>query len=191
MDQATRRIVGLAVRAGVLGEPATCCLFNEILSRSGTLPKSLSTDNDALFRFHRWKTNLRLLEIHEIKSVPDVPLSHSFVERLIGSIHSARVPRSPALLDFPGPRAEARGLHALLQPGADASILGRDNASALVARSCRHPFNTVAKPLPRSLPAPRCSVTTNSHPTPRAKLSVAHPNRRCHISSGEYSLFEA
>jgi hypothetical protein len=30
--------------------------------------------------------NLRILEINEIKTVPHVPLSHSFVERLIGTI---------------------------------------------------------------------------------------------------------
>lgn len=35
---------------------------------------------------HRWKANLRILEIQEIKTVPNVPLSHPFVERLIGTI---------------------------------------------------------------------------------------------------------
>jgi len=34
----------------------------------------------------RWKANLRVLEIEEIKSLPHVPMSHPFVERLIGSI---------------------------------------------------------------------------------------------------------
>ena len=34
---------------------------------------------------HRWKANLRILEIDEIKTVPHVPLSHPFVERLIGT----------------------------------------------------------------------------------------------------------
>ena len=49
-------------------------------------PKHLSTDHDPLFRFHRWLANLRLLEIEEIKSVPYVPVSHPFIERLIGTI---------------------------------------------------------------------------------------------------------
>ena len=49
-------------------------------------PKHLSTDQDPLFRFHRWLANLRVLEIEEIKSVPYVPVSHLFVERLIGTI---------------------------------------------------------------------------------------------------------
>ena len=34
---------------------------------------------------HRWTANLRILEIDEIKTVPHVPRSHPFVERLIGT----------------------------------------------------------------------------------------------------------
>ncbi len=49
-------------------------------------PKYLSTDHDSLFTFHRWHANLRILEIDEIKTVPRVPVSHPFVERLIGSV---------------------------------------------------------------------------------------------------------
>jgi hypothetical protein len=49
-------------------------------------PKRLSTDCDPLFRFHRWLANLRVLEIEEIKSVAYTPVSHPFVERLIGTI---------------------------------------------------------------------------------------------------------
>jgi transposase InsO family protein len=44
------------------------------------------TDNDPLFRFHRWLANLHVIEIDEIKSVPYVPVSHPFVERLIGTV---------------------------------------------------------------------------------------------------------
>lgn len=47
---------------------------------------------DPLFQYHRWKANLRVLEIDEIKSLPHVPMSHPFVERLIGSVR-------PELLD--------------------------------------------------------------------------------------------
>jgi len=39
-----------------------------------------------LYRFHQWQANLRILEVKEIKTVPYVPLSHPFVERLIGTI---------------------------------------------------------------------------------------------------------
>ena len=35
---------------------------------------------------HRWKANLGILEVDEVKTVPHVPLSHPFVERLIGTM---------------------------------------------------------------------------------------------------------
>jgi Integrase core domain len=46
----------------------------------------LSTDHDPLYRFHQWLANLGVLEVTEIKTVPYVPLSHPFVERLIGTL---------------------------------------------------------------------------------------------------------
>src|SRR5207247_82423 len=46
----------------------------------------LSSDHDPLYRFHQWQANLRVLEVIEIKTVPGVPLSHPFVERLIGTL---------------------------------------------------------------------------------------------------------
>ena len=49
-------------------------------------PERLRSDNDPLFQYHRWKANLRVLDVEEIKSLPHVPMSHPFVERLIGSI---------------------------------------------------------------------------------------------------------
>jgi hypothetical protein len=63
------------------------------------LPKHLSTDNDPLFRFHRWLANLRVLEIEEIKSVPYIPVSHPFVERLIATIRREYLDRM--FLSFP------------------------------------------------------------------------------------------
>ena len=85
MDQYTRRIIGFAVYAGDVDGTALCRMFNDATSRQGW-PKYLSSDNDPLFQYHRWKANLRVLDIEEIKSVPHVPMSHPFVERLIGSI---------------------------------------------------------------------------------------------------------
>jgi hypothetical protein len=38
-------------------------------------PRHLSTDHDPLFETHR-TANLRMLEIDDIKTVPQVPLSH-------------------------------------------------------------------------------------------------------------------
>jgi hypothetical protein len=54
--------------------------------RGHGLPKYLSSDHDPLYRFHQWQANLRILEVNEIKTVPHVPISHPFVERLIGTI---------------------------------------------------------------------------------------------------------
>jgi putative transposase len=62
MDQFTRRIIGIAVNAGVLDRPAVCRLFNEAIAGSGSLPHYLSSDNGPLFEFHRWKANFRVLE---------------------------------------------------------------------------------------------------------------------------------
>jgi putative transposase len=85
MDQFTRRIVGFAVHRGVVDGAALCRMFNRAI-RTQTLPKYLSSDHDPLYRFQPWQANLRVLEIQEIKTVPYVPLSHPFVERLIGTI---------------------------------------------------------------------------------------------------------
>src|SRR5690349_17008830 len=85
MDQFTRRIVGLAVHRGVVDGLALCRMFNRAI-HAHTLPKYLSSDNDPLYRFHQWQANLRVLEVQEIKTIPHVPLSHPFVERLIATI---------------------------------------------------------------------------------------------------------
>src|SRR5450759_1581557 len=85
MDLFTRRLVGFGVEPADLDGVAACRMFNH--AKSGQpLPKHLSTDHDPLFRFHRWRANLRVLEIDEIKTVPFVPCSHPFIERLIGTI---------------------------------------------------------------------------------------------------------
>jgi len=50
------------------------------------MPRHLSSDHDPLFRFDRWRANLRVLEVDEIKTIPGTPRSHAFVERLIGTV---------------------------------------------------------------------------------------------------------
>ena len=86
MDQYSRRIIGFAVHAGKVDGTALCRMFNHAIFGQGAMPKYLSSDNDQLFLFERWRANLRILDVTEIKTVPYVPLSHPFVERLIGSI---------------------------------------------------------------------------------------------------------
>jgi transposase InsO family protein len=85
MDKFTRRIIGFGVHTGDVDGIALCCMFNKAISRRG-IPQYLSSDNDPLFQYHRWKANLRILDVVEIKSVPYIPVSHPFVERLIGTI---------------------------------------------------------------------------------------------------------
>jgi len=85
MDQYTRRIIGFAVNVGDVDGVTLCRMFNRVLSRQ-SLPRYLSTDHDPLFQFHRWRANLRVLDIEPVKTVPYVPMSHPFVERLIGSV---------------------------------------------------------------------------------------------------------
>ncbi len=85
MDQFSRRMVGFGVHAGDVDGTALCRMFNKAVSTQPT-PRYLSSDNDPLFLYQRWQANLRILEIQEIKSVPYLPLSHPFVERLIGTI---------------------------------------------------------------------------------------------------------
>ena len=85
MDQCTRRIVGFGVQRGVVDGVGLCRMFNRA-TRGHTPPTHLTSDHDPLYRFHQWKANLRILNVQEIKTVPYVPLSHPFVERLIGTI---------------------------------------------------------------------------------------------------------
>ncbi len=85
MDQFTRRIIGFGAQAGHVDEASLCRMFNEAVAGMSA-PKRVSTDHDPLFEFHRWKANLRVLEIEEVKTVPYVPASHPFVERLIGTL---------------------------------------------------------------------------------------------------------
>jgi len=62
-----------------------CRMFNRAIAKHA-MPRRLSSDHDPLFRFHRWRANLRVLEVEEIKTIPGTPRSHAFVERLIGTI---------------------------------------------------------------------------------------------------------
>jgi len=117
-----------------------------------TLPKRLSSDNDPLFRFHRWLANLRVLEVDEIKTVPGAPRSHAFVERLIGTIRrefltghcfgaraisssswkpTKRITTGIAVTpDWPGSRRLKGAVHFRLRPHASIRITGTDTATA-------------------------------------------------------------
>ena len=93
MDQFTRRVIGFGVHSGIVDGVALCRMFQRAIRGQGG-PKYLSTDHDPLYRFHQWQANLRVLEVTEIKTVPYVPLSHPFVERMIGTIRREYLDRT-------------------------------------------------------------------------------------------------
>jgi hypothetical protein len=82
MDQCTRRVEGFGVHAGAVDGVGLCRMFNRA-TNDHTTPTYLSSDHDPLFQSHRWKANLRVLDVEEIKTMLYAPLSHPFVERLL------------------------------------------------------------------------------------------------------------
>jgi transposase InsO family protein len=82
MDIFTRRIIGFGIAREHVDGVTVCRMFNQAVAGQAR-PMRISTDNDPLFGFQRWLANLRVLDIVEIKSVP---VSHPFIERLIGTV---------------------------------------------------------------------------------------------------------
>jgi transposase InsO family protein len=93
MDVFTRRIIGFGIERTCIEGVAVCRMFNHPFSGQ-PLPKRVSTDHARLFRFHRWLANLRVRKIEEVKSVPYAPVSHPFVERLIGTLRREYLDRA-------------------------------------------------------------------------------------------------
>jgi len=87
MDQFSRRIIGFSVCKGAMKAEDLCIMFFNIVSDKA-LPKRIRTDNDPLFESLIWKINLSEWGIDELKSVPSIPWSHPFVERLIKSVRN-------------------------------------------------------------------------------------------------------
>ena len=93
MDVFTRRLIGFGVERAAIDGVSVCRMFNHAIAGQ-QLPKHLSTDHDPLFRFHRWLANLRVLAIEEVKSAPYAPVSHPYIERLIGTIRREYLDRA-------------------------------------------------------------------------------------------------
>ena len=115
MDQFTRTIVGFGVQAGALDGPAVCSMFNHAIAGARARPRHLSSDHDPLFEFHRWKANLRILDLTEIKTVPEVPLSHPLKNDWSARyetppVHSDTTPCEPVLRHQPHPKVPAGAL---------------------------------------------------------------------------------
>ena len=94
MDQFTRRIVGFAVCGGSPDGSTVCRMLRHVIFGSAP-PTYLSSDHDPLFEYQRWKANLRILGVQEVKTVPYVPLSHPFVERLVGTVRREYLDQMP------------------------------------------------------------------------------------------------
>jgi len=70
---------------GKVDGPTLCRKFDEATS-GRERSRYLSSDWDPLFQYHRWQAIVRVPEFREIKSLPDVPMFHPFVDRQIASI---------------------------------------------------------------------------------------------------------
>ena len=72
MHHFTRRIIGFGIQAGAVDGIALRRMFNHAIARQG-VPCYVSSDHDPLFEFHRWKANLRVVEVDELKTVAYTP----------------------------------------------------------------------------------------------------------------------
>ena len=151
MDVFTRRIIGFGVERADLCGASLCRMFNKIIAGKSP-PQHLSTDHDPLFRFHRWLANLRILEVEEIKSIPYVPVSHPFVERLIGTIrrefldHVLNLERSR-------PGAKAGRVQSLLQRQSRSPVARRPHSGRTLWPAAAYPSSLLPwRTLPRSVP---------------------------------------
>jgi putative transposase len=152
MDQCSRRIIGFGVNAGAVDGVALCRMFNHAIGGHRAMPRYISSDHDPLFLFERWRANLRILDVAEVKTVPYVPLSHPFVERLIGTIRKEYPDR--IVLDARRSRRQAARVPELLQHASHAYFTGGTNARSgreRVAAARGSPFLPVATPLPGPL----------------------------------------
>ena len=86
MDQYTRRIIGFGVHAGKVDGVALCRMFNRAIRGQRWYAEVPELRQRSALSVPPVASQLRILEVTEIKSVPYVPLSHPFVERLIGTL---------------------------------------------------------------------------------------------------------
>jgi putative transposase len=175
MDVFTRRIIGFGAELADIDGVSVCRMFNRAIAGQSP-PKNLSSDNDPLFRFHRWRANLRVLEIKEIKTVPCVPCSHPFVEA--DQDNSARVFGSGSVLQRNRLDPQARGIQDVLQRPPRAPLPRRRNTVAKMRRTTACPRRTrsicVAPSLSWALSHTDSRLTTN----PPRTCSDFAPHRR-------------
>src|SRR6516225_1213349 len=154
IDQFTRRIVGFGVHRGAVDGVGLCRMFNRA-TRGHTPPTYLSSDHDRLYQYHQWQANLRNLDVKELKTAPYVPLSHPFVERLIGTIRRECLDRTlfwtaadleMKLLEFQryynGHRTHAGLEGRLPEPPTERPAARKDFASYRWQKHCRGLYQT-------------------------------------------------
>jgi hypothetical protein len=73
MDHYTRRMIGFGIQLGVMNGEALCRMFKQAIRGVTAVPRYLSSDHDALYRFHQWGASLRILGVMATKTVPHVP----------------------------------------------------------------------------------------------------------------------
>ena len=134
--------------------------------------KYLPSDNDPLFTYHRWLANLRILEIDEVKTVPYTPISHPFVERLIGSIRRELLDQV-FFWNSVDLEKKTATFPTLFQPFANPRVARRKHACG-TERQCGHASGRatqlyLGKALRWPFRTPGRRVNTNS---PRTRLSA-------------------
>ena len=154
MDQFTRRIVGFGARCGNVDGSS---IVPDVPTRDPAAPLTEISEHRqrSLYRFHQWQANPRVLEVTEIKTVPGVPLSHPFVERLIGTLRRECLDRTlfwttadleGKLLDFQnyynGYRAHAGLQGRLPEPGIARPASPIDFGSYRWQKHCRGLYQT-------------------------------------------------
>ena len=149
MDQFTRRIIGFGIQTGAVDGIALCRMFNHAIVRQG-VPRHLSSDNDPLFDFHRWKANLRVLDVDELKTVPYTPTSHPFAERLMGTIRREYLDN--VFLWNTVDLEKTVGIQCLLQPISPSQLSGWPNASQSQRGTRQYAYGAPPFPLANSLP---------------------------------------
>jgi hypothetical protein len=165
MDVCTRRLVGFGVEHANIDGVSVCRMFNRAIAGQ-RLPKHVSTDHDPLFGFYRWLANLRVLAIDEIKSVPYAPVSHPFIERLIGTVRREYLDHLFFWSDRPD--AKVGSIRGLLQRASRTSLPSRHHAGTtrlcifLTARACCSSPIRLGGALSRSVSHTDSSLSTNS-----------------------------
>jgi putative transposase len=185
MDVFTRRIVGFGVEPANIDGISVCRMFNRATAGQPK-PKRVSTDHDPLFRFHRWLATLRVLEIDEIKSIPYVPVSHPFVERLIGTIRREYLDCMFFWNAVDLPRKFGRFPN-LLQRRSMPSVPKRRHAGGKIwqaGATVRFTWTVrLAATLPRPFSNADCGVAANSPRTRDMRVTERNSSRRASIST--------